>query len=247
MPDFENHITANYLKRFDDKIRNEKTKDILKRCAEAFPTRIVEVKKAKLDATEIFNSKDTVKKENTDNNKNDVNIDDLYSTVSNSLDKVSKIGTISPVNDFNVLIQNCNSDDEYTKLFEQLIELIKQLLSESMQQGGLANDVYQTKSFDCIKALKEACIKNLKTDYFNSFLKEFKIYLFESNENKKYLDRIRNFFKNFFIASKLTLLGNEDDEDAMKFLELPEQTETSNNDVSNENKNEDVEDLLDMM
>jgi ATP-dependent DNA helicase 2 subunit 2 len=248
LPDFENHITANYLRKFDDKIRNETTKNVLKRCAEAFPTKVVEIKKAKLDATEIFSSN---KKEDTENDKkpSDINIDDLYSTISNTLDKVTKIGTINPVNDFNTLLKACDSDTDYTKLFEQLIELLKQFLSESMQQGGQENDVYQTKCFDCIKSLKEACIEKSKQDFFNNFLKDFKIYLFESNENKKYLNKIRLFFRNFFIASKLTLLttsSNDNDDDTIKFLELPEEVETTNI-ASNEPKNEDVEDLLDMM
>ena len=247
LPDYENHITANYLRKFDDKIRNETTKNVLKRCAEAFPTKVVEVKKAKLDATEIFSSN---KKEDSENDKKpvDINIDDLYSTVSNTLDKVSKIGSINPVDDFNKLLEACESDSDYITLFEQLIERLKQFLSESMQQGGQENDIYQTKSFACMKSLKEACIKHSKKEFFNNFLKEFKIYLFESNENKKYANKIRLFFKNFFIASKLTLFttSTDNEDDAIKFLDLPEQTESSNS-VSDEPKNEDVEDLLDMM
>ena len=250
LPDFENHITSSYLKKFDGKIRNGKTNDILKRCADAFPTRVIEAKKPKLDATEIFNSKETKKEDKKENESNkDLNIDDLYKTVSNNLNKIIKIGTINPVNDFNVLLENCN-DDDHTEIFNELVELIKQLLLESMQQGGIADDPYQTKAFDSIRALKDACIKHSQIAYFNRFLKDFKSYLFESNETSKYLQKIRVFFKNYFIAAKLTFLTTSSDytdADANSFLELPIEDDTKNNEVALEKSNEDVEDLLDLM
>lgn len=60
LPDFENHITTTHLAKIGQKIRNQETLDLLKRCADEFPTR-VEVKKQKKKRRTYLKRKKTKK------------------------------------------------------------------------------------------------------------------------------------------------------------------------------------------
>lgn len=259
LPDFDNHITTKYLKRYENIIRNDQTVNLLKRCADAFPTRVNESKKKKLDATDVFGDKKSASKPGNDNddeaNKN-INIDDLYANASNNLNKVRKIGTINPVNDFNQLIQSCDMENDFNSICEQLIELIKQFLIESMHQSGGDDDLYQIKAYDCLNQLRDTCLKYDKIKFINDFFIDFKQYLFESSETKRYYEKMKIFFKNYFIEKKLTLvsssensLSTKSDDDVSDYLKLPidDESNVNNKQTTDKASDENVEDLLDLM
>ena len=169
---------------------------------------------------------------------------------SNVTNKLKRIGTIQPANDFRLLVERLLANKEYNDEFEdlclQIQTVIKDMFSESLDDTKL-----QLKIADCIRIQREYCVKLNMHDLFNSYLKTFKLFLL--NANKKDLNKIESFWMKHLSKGQTSLITN---------LECTDSTVSENesmvflnnfrNDLDNvietkKEETENVDDLLDMM
>lgn len=98
-------------------------------------------------------------------------------------EKVDKISSMNPVNDFNQMINDRETDrveDALTQMKSIILELIK---------NSIQGDVYE-KAIDCLKAMRKACKDNDEPDSFNSYLTQLKS-KFENTTNADFYELIR--------------------------------------------------------
>ena len=243
LPNFETHITSTHLTKIGEKIRNDRTLNLLKRCAEEFTLKEIESKKSKTQDESMFDKK---KESDDDANKlkeeNDMeesatgenfNLDELLNSKVNQ-NKVKKVGTITPVDDFKLLAERIMSNltlkqdeasnqSDFEDLCIQIQAIIKEFFNESLLQYSALNEddlvsgdtnviafSFQKKAFECIRIQREYCLKFKSVDVFNSFLKTFKIYLLNESNNKKYASQIEKFWQNFFINSNVSFITGDE-------------------------------------
>ncbi|KAH9487958.1 X-ray repair cross-complementing protein 5 [Bulinus truncatus] len=83
---------------------------------------------------------------------------------------VTQVGTVNPVEDFLSLISRRDTD-LFEEACDQLQKYIEQIVMQSFGQQNY------TKALDCLKTLREECIKKLEPNIFNSFIKNLKTVL----------------------------------------------------------------------
>ena len=113
---------------------------------------------------------------------------------------------------------------------------------------------FQVKSFDCIKVMREYCVKFKMADAFNRYLKTFKLFLVNQSNSKKLASHVEKFWTKFFVAdSNVTFITHKEcsesdmgEEEAQEFLKSFQVSKEETN-VNSANLKEDEEDLLDLM
>jgi ATP-dependent DNA helicase 2 subunit 2 len=275
LPDFEQHITSTHLARIGEKVRNETTLNLLKRCAEEFTLKPLEVKKSKNEES-LFEKKDEKKDDNEENaelkanDEKNFDMDELLSSKSN-VSRIKKVGTSTPVADFKVLAEqiiassttsSSSVENDFEELCLQIQVLIKEFFNESLVQlsfddemnGNMTVYSFQEKAFECIKIHREYAIKLKMIDSFNLFLKTFKVYLLNESNNKKYSSHIESFWRKFFVESSVSFITSNECgsssvnlEEAQAFLS-EFMSAKENVEVKKESSEKDnEEDLLDLM
>ncbi|XP_024419615.2 X-ray repair cross-complementing protein 5 isoform X1 [Desmodus rotundus] len=152
-----------------------------------------------------------------------------------SLAKVSvtKVGSVSPAEDFRVLVRQKNASFEEASL--QLINHIEQFL-------GTNETPYFMKSMDCIRAFREEAIQFSEYQRFNNFLKAL----------REKVEKQLNHFWEIIIQDGITLITKDEAsgssvtaEEAKKFLAPKENRSEDTAAVLEEGG--DVDDLLDLI
>jgi hypothetical protein len=274
LPDFEQHITSTHLARIGEKVRNERTVNILKRCGEEFTLKPLEVKKSKNEES-LFEKKDEKKDENEANadpkassDEKNFDLDELLSSKSN-VSKIKKVGTSTPVSDFKVLVEqiiagskssSSTVENDFEELCLQIQVLIKEFFNESLVQLSSLNDdeingnmtvySFQEKAFECIKIHREYAVQLKIIDSFNLFLKAFKVFLLNESNNRKYSNHIETFWRKFFVDSNVSFItSTECDSSSVSFEEAQEflnnfMSNKENVDVKQESNDKDNEEDL---
>lgn len=99
LPDFDQHFTNKYLTKTTEKLKTSQVHELLKRCANEFPLKVINTKKQKKDENNIFDAK---KKEEEDNKENvngqDENVkaenfelDNLLNDAASNANKIRKV------------------------------------------------------------------------------------------------------------------------------------------------------------
>lgn len=177
-----------------------------------------------------------------------------------------KVGTVNPVDDFRILAEKLLSSDQADLIdqFEdvclQLQKLIKDFFGESLISMSESDaDPYtirsfQEKAFNCIRVMREYCVKFSHADYFNTYLRAFKAYLVNECRNGKHSSEIESFWQAYFVSYSLTLISDVEcdtstatAQDCQEFLSVLRETKTLASIEITEESKENVEDLLDMM
>jgi hypothetical protein len=270
LPDFENHITNTHLVKIGEKVRNDSTNNVIKRMCTEFPLK-VNAKKLKTADESLFEKK----KDSDENKENEaiknngattsLELNDLLSSTT-SLVKVKKIGTTNSVQDFRQLADKLNVDlngDELQELCIQIQALVKDFFKEWLQQSNPDDatadatvELFQEKSADCVAIQREYCIRFGQFEFFNSYLKAFKIFLINEARNKRYASVIESYWRKYFADAKLSLITTDEcarcdvsREDGAafveKFLEIDNETQVETRQETDDKEN--VEDLLDLM
>jgi hypothetical protein len=252
LPDFDHNLTNTHIAEIEQQVKTERTLNLLKRCNQEFPTKVLTNKKLKSQDESLFVDKQAATAtDETPANKEinpDLGLDEMLN--SNVTNKLKRIGTIQPSNDFRLLAERLLANKEYNDEFEdlclQIQTVIKDMFSESLDDTKL-----QLKIADCIRIQREYCVKLNMHDLFNSYLKTFKLFLL--NANKKDLNKIESFWMKHLSKEQTSLITN---------LECADSTVSENesmiflnnfrNDLDNvietkKEETENVDDLLDMM
>ena len=270
IPDFDRHLTSANLIEMEHRIKTDKTLNLLKRCAEEFPTKVL-TKKTKKNDESIFAEKtkeeDADEKQDSKVNNNNMNLDEMLSSGETKLNQVKRIGTITPVDDFKLLAERAsvkNQDDnspEFEDICLQIQVLIKDFINESLMQldeneTSSAADKLQEKTAECIRVQREYCIRLNMPSTFNSYIKAFKVFLLKFNSNKKYAKQIEAFWSRYFgdAAANLSLISslectNSDvtKEVSKEFASCLKKEESGALTEINVTEEQNEEDLLDMM
>ena len=234
IPDFDKNLTSAHSAEIEQRIKTENTLSLLKRCAEEFPTRVL-TKKAKKQDENIFLDKtntDEINKVNESAIDSKIGLDEMLS--SDNRTNVTRIGTITPVDDFKQLaericVRDDNQIDEMEDLCIQMQALIKDLFNESLMQLD-DDEQHQTvaklqKVTDCIRIQRDYCAKLNMFCTYNTYLKAFKIFLVNFNSNKKYAKQIESFWSKHFslnlsLISKLECANSDiSEEEAKEFID----------------------------
>lgn len=104
------------------------------------------------------------------------------------------ISAITPIEDFNEMIQNKNED-----LTVQAIELMKKMIERFILDSFKGS--YYIRAIECIKALRDASNDEDEVDLFNNFLQELK--------TKYPKDQFLDFWL-LFTDNKITLISNKE-------------------------------------
>ena len=85
----------------------------------------------------------------------------------NKEEKVEKVSSMNPVQDFEKMIKD-REEDRVEEALKQMRAIILEFIRHSTQ-----GDMYE-KALSCLSAMRRACIENDEADAFNNFLKELK-------------------------------------------------------------------------
>ncbi|XP_053382453.1 X-ray repair cross-complementing protein 5-like [Mercenaria mercenaria] len=96
--------------------------------------------------------------------------------------KVTEVGSTTPVDDF-IAIVNRKDEDKFEEACGQMQKRIQQIVLDSF------GDQFYEKAMDCLKCLREQCIKKLEAKSYNTFIKEFKETLI-SKARRDFLDKL---------------------------------------------------------
>lgn len=269
LPDFSASDMPNrHLYSIDANLaQTERSLNVLKRCAEAFPTRSMVKKSREDEPTNIFekrkNNPGSDADEDIDPNEA-TGLDALLKETKDSSKKIKQIGTTTPVEDFTHLADklDANSDNEFEDLCVQLQLLTRDFLNEAVSQLTNQADsqvvqVFEQKCADCIRVQRAYCSKRQSAETFNVYLKTFRRYLIQLAANQKNSDKIENFWRVFFAEGNLSLITSAEcedsevsEEEAAKFLEALLDKDSGPVTLPNSSLSKDeeeVEDLLDLM
>jgi len=109
-------------------------------------------------------------------------------------DDVKEIGSVNPIEDFKRMIEN-RQVDLVSEAINQMMGLVERLVLSSMKA-----DLYE-KAFDCLKTLREACVKEDEGAVFNKFMEKMKKQ-FASGEHKGFWEKVK--------ANRVSLITNEE-------------------------------------
>ena len=125
LPDFSTHITSTHLYNLGERVRNDRTLNVLKRMADAFPTKPM-IKKSKRDDANIFDKREAPASDSEDEDPKadaaNTGLGQLLTDTKAASKKTTKIGTTTPVEDFQILADklDSNSHNEFEDLCVQL-------------------------------------------------------------------------------------------------------------------------------
>ncbi|KAL4218077.1 X-ray repair cross-complementing protein 5 [Mactra antiquata] len=157
--------------------------------------------------------------------KMDDNLDSGLEDITKS--KVTEVGSTTPVDDFIALI-NMKDEDKFDDACSQMQKRVEQIVMDSF------GDQFYEKAMDCLKCLREQCIKKLEAKSYNQFLKEFKETLI-SKARKDFLEKI--FTDKQGLISKLECEDGVSEDDKKQFEEGEESqkpTETMEDDTADD-------------
>lgn len=177
---------------------------------------------------------------------------------------------MNPVEDFKHLadrisIESETCQDELEELCIQLQARVNELFRESLQQAASSlNDddpsalLFQQKAADCIRVMREYCVRRSLAAFFNSYLRAFKLFLVNESKSARHTMLVEAFWKKYFVdQAKMSLITDEesleptgvDENDARLFSTSlgEEKSSGAAAEVRHEENKESVEDLLDMM
>ncbi|KNC79414.1 hypothetical protein SARC_08189 [Sphaeroforma arctica JP610] len=83
-------------------------------------------------------------------------------------DRVTQVGTISPVSDFKMMMTQTEDLKLRDAALVQIKEVIQDLVARSMGEEHLVVPL------DCVRTLRETCVKNVDAASFNDWIKEYK-------------------------------------------------------------------------
>eukprot|EP01006_Ploeotia_vitrea_P048337 TRINITY_DN67222_c3_g2_i1.p1 TRINITY_DN67222_c3_g2~~TRINITY_DN67222_c3_g2_i1.p1 ORF type:complete len:767 (+),score=83.61 TRINITY_DN67222_c3_g2_i1:52-2352(+) len=171
-------------------------------------------------------------------NTSSLNTSSAHHTNKPSVDilsnKISTVGTVNPVKDFNDMF-NRRDEDLVDKAIAEMQAVIRQLLRDS-----IGNQLYQ-KAADCIVALRAGCIREEESEQYNGFLRNLK--------QIHSVGRRSEFWDQYIKAKDITLIHQAEAGDtdvtpsqAQKFLV---EDEAPMRQPSMERPEADVDDILD--
>jgi len=131
-----------------------------------FKLEVIEKKKKDETGDAMFKDKDDTdappaKKQKTDDDDIAGGMEDLVK------DKVTEVGTVSPVEDFLALLKD-KEEDKYDTACNMMQKRIVQLVTDSF-----GTQLYG-KALDCLKTYREQAIKNSEPKMFNDFISGLK-------------------------------------------------------------------------
>ncbi|RDD39534.1 X-ray repair cross-complementing protein 5 [Trichoplax sp. H2] len=155
-----------------------------------------------------------------------------FSISSLSKENVTEVGTVQPVQDFKAMI-NQKDEDRFEEACKQMKSRIWQLVMDS-----IGSQLFP-KAMDCLKALREECVRLGEPAVFNQFLQDMK-------------DKLSNAFGRDFwllvVEGEITLISVQESSesdvtvaDAKSFLKS---TDTKVEDNTKETTEEDADDLV---
>ncbi|KAK6187037.1 hypothetical protein SNE40_006287 [Patella caerulea] len=222
-------LIASYLKRPEEiERRSEK---ILDNINKLFKLEVVAQKKEDQSGEALFTEKGegdgpAVKKQKLD--------DDLEGGMENiARAKVTEVGTVSPIEDFQALLSD-KDEDLFEKACGQMEKRIEQIVMDSF------GTQFYGKASDCVKAYRAECIKKSKPETYNNFIKTFKDILI-SKAKRDFWDQI--VIDKQGLISKMecesSKISQADADGFMTDVKVEEETKIEPED--------DADDLLDMM
>ncbi|XP_064652857.1 X-ray repair cross-complementing protein 5-like isoform X2 [Lineus longissimus] len=222
-----NPLIADYLKPATEV--TTKCEGTVKKMKEKFKLEVVQVKKEVQTGQNVF-------KENDDDGpaakKPKVEVAGGMADITKVM--VTEVGTVTPVEDFRSIISAKDEDrfEEACKMMQTVI--IKTIMASFGSQ-------FFGKALDCLKALRQECVKNSEPNTFNHYLVILKETLKEKNK--------KDFWQEI-VKDHLTLIDKSESEDSgvtkeegAKFLE----GEVKEEEPEEKEDEEDADDLLAMM
>jgi ATP-dependent DNA helicase 2 subunit 2 len=95
--------------------------------------------------------------------------------------RVTEVGTVAPVDDFRSMIAN-RDEDKFELACSQMQKRIIQIVTDSF------GSQFYSKAMDCLKALRDECIKNVEPKQFNDYLRVLKDKLSEKGRKDFWSD-----------------------------------------------------------
>ena len=172
----------------------------------------------------------------TGENRIDSNSDKTHFSIQSILSSgVDSVGSVSPVEDFNNMIERRDVD-----LVEVAIEQIKKVIFQLIDDS-LGNQLYK-KALEAIEALRRGCIKEEESSHFNDFLEECKQF---------YKEKRRDDFWQFLKKNKIFPISFDESDDsnlsssqALSFYETENKSKSNGNQTTNKDEEDDeIEDL----
>ncbi|CAD5125661.1 DgyrCDS13862 [Dimorphilus gyrociliatus] len=209
----------------------EASNNQLKKVKETFPLKRVAKAKGKDTADNVFNIEEKDAEGESSEKKprmDDVELSDLQK------EKVDKIGTVTPVEDFLAILSQ-KDRDRYDEACEMIRERIIQLVFDSFGSQLFS------KAIDCLRAYRAQTLKHSEPRDFNKFLFSLKESLFQKNKKA---------FWKLMIEEKLGLVTKlESEESSVTKAEGDDfLTEVVEEKIKEEAPpKEDADELLDMM
>lgn len=198
---------------------------------EIFP--LEEVGKKKTTASNMFGTSD--KESDAKKAKTEDETDGNFDFASLSRNQITEVGTVNPIQDFEVLIENADRE-RFLEVCSQMRNRIMRLVLDSFL------DQYYAKALECLKALKQHCIKMKVATIFNELLIELK----EATLGKR-----RQEFWDLVVKDDIKPIHTQDAAESKYSKEEADEFFANKKDeasvVEEQPAVEDADDLLDMM
>jgi len=146
--------------------------------------------------------------------------------------KVTEVGTVNPIEDFRAII--ADSTDQFRPACDKMQQRILQIVNDSFGAQ------FYGKAMDCLKIMREECIRNSDGKLFNDFLQDVKTSM--KSSRKDFWQRIVSDGLTLIIKAECESGGVTKDE-AEAFI-APEQVQSVA--AQDEAEEEDPEALMDM-
>ncbi|CAC5383184.1 XRCC5 [Mytilus coruscus] len=147
----------------------------------------------------------------------------------------TQVGTVTPVEDYLALV-NRKDVDKFDEASKQMQKRIQQIVMDSFGAQ------FYPKAIDCLKTLREQCIKKMEAKSFNMYMKQFKETLIQK-ARRDFWDEIVT--ENLSLITKLE--SEESDvsvEEGKKFTEDEEEDKPKTEETP---ADDDAEDMLENM
>ncbi|XP_076083778.1 X-ray repair cross-complementing protein 5-like [Mytilus galloprovincialis] len=149
--------------------------------------------------------------------------------------EVTEVGTVTPVEDYLALV-NRKDVDKFDEASKQMQKRIQQIVTDSFGAQ------FYPKATDCLKTLREQCIKKMEAKSFNIYMRQFKDTLIQKGR-RDFWDEIVT--ENLSLITKLE--SEESDvsvEEGKKFTEDEEEDKPKTEETP---ADDDAEDMLENM
>ncbi|NXO72419.1 XRCC5 protein, partial [Phainopepla nitens] len=185
-------------------VLRERCQAPLERVKALFPLKEVGKKKEEKTAQDIFKDNEdepSLKKPKIEDEEGN------FSIVKLAEGSVTSVGSVSPAEDFRILVRKKNAD--FKDVSQQLIKRIDQFLENKGSQ-------YYMKGIDCVRVFREEAMKLSKVQCFNDFLQALK---------SKLEDKALSDFWEIMVQDRISLITKDEveessvtGEEAEKFL-----------------------------